>query len=284
MTDPAYQHLPAGTSEVLSIPLIVTDEHGGMASQQLLITLTGSNEGAVVSGVDQGDVTANQTAAGGFLLETGGQLDVSDADSGEAQFIPQDTIGGAYGTLSIDASGAWHYSADNDQQVIQQLGQGESLTDSFVVSTLDGTEHPIVVTVTSEGAVPAPQPEEQTATSANGSADGEIESSPVDPYLQFIHQEPAYGGEAQVEEQSFTPSSDDSVAASASPLDDYLQHAGIDPAHFSPPDPLHEGGSSADNPFLSGTEVQDAQTRGECDGSVAPDTMLPPEPDPQSHH
>ena len=283
-SDPAYQHLPAGTSEVLSIPLIVTDEHGGMASQQLLITLTGSNEGAVVSGVDQGDVTANQTAAGGFLLETGGQLDVSDADSGEAQFIPQDTIGGAYGTLSIDASGAWHYSADNDQQVIQQLGQGESLTDSFVVSTLDGTEHPIVVTVTSEGAVPAPQPEEQTATSANGSADGEIESSPVDPYLQFIHQEPAYGGEAQVEEQSFTPSSDDSVAASASPLDDYLQHAGIDPAHFSPPDPLHEGGSSADNPFLSGTEVQDAQARVEGDGSVAPDTMLPPEPDPQSHH
>lgn len=281
----AYQHLPSGVEEVLSIPLAVTDEHGGVASQQLLITLTGSNEVAVVSGVDQGEVKVNQPAGAGFILETSGQLDVTDADSGEAQFIPHDGLGGAYGTLSIDASGAWHYSADNDQQVIQQLGQGESLTDSFVVSTLDGTEHPIVVTVTSEGAMPAYQPEEQVDRSADDPAGGEIESSPVDPYLQFIHQVPMDGREEQGgEEQSPTSPSDVDVAASASPLDDYLQHAGVDSAHVSPAEPLNGENPAAANPFLYDAAEQGAQAHKGDDGPLEPDTLLPPEQDPQVHH
>ena len=57
----AYQSLNAGATLTLSIPLTVTDNHGGTATQMLIITLTGTNQGAVIIGVDSGSVTEDQS-------------------------------------------------------------------------------------------------------------------------------------------------------------------------------------------------------------------------------
>ncbi|MFB2743566.1 VCBS domain-containing protein, partial [Shewanella xiamenensis] len=53
----AYQHLAQGQTETLSIPVSVTDSAGATATQQLVITVTGSNDGALISGTDTGAVT-----------------------------------------------------------------------------------------------------------------------------------------------------------------------------------------------------------------------------------
>ncbi|GLK91047.1 VCBS domain-containing protein [Pseudomonas turukhanskensis] len=295
--DPAYQHLAAGETQVLSIDLTVTDDQGATATQPLLITLTGSNNGAVVSGIDHGDLVANQVEPGGFLLETGGQLDVDDPDTGQAQFIAHDAIGGLYGALSIDASGAWHYTADNDQQVIQQLAPGESLTDSFTVATADGTEHPIVVTLTGDGAsaapLPAPEPQQtevadtpepaQPAAADDTQASAATEStdaalshtqeqamSPVDHYLQFAQMETAPEDGQEPEDASESSPADD-AAQQSTPLDGYLQHAGIDPANFSPPDPAHLGSPPPDDAPFSNQDTSVGEQFTPEEPGIAPE-------------
>ena len=56
---------------------------------------------------------------------------------------------------SPDAAGNWTYSADDSQTAIQQLGAGQSLTDSFTAVSSDGTASRLV-TVTLNGSNDVP--------------------------------------------------------------------------------------------------------------------------------
>ncbi|WP_216596294.1 VCBS domain-containing protein [Vibrio vulnificus] len=53
----AYQHLANGQKQTLTVPVTVTDEHGASATQNLEIVITGTNDAALISGVDTGSVT-----------------------------------------------------------------------------------------------------------------------------------------------------------------------------------------------------------------------------------
>ncbi|WP_199743668.1 VCBS domain-containing protein, partial [Pseudorhodobacter sp. E13] len=55
-----------------------------------------------------------------------------------------------YGTYSVDAGGAWSYLIDDANPAVNGLNLGETLTDSFTITTEDGTTE--TVTVTIEGA------------------------------------------------------------------------------------------------------------------------------------
>src|SRR5260221_564311 len=55
-----------------------------------------------------------------------------------------------YGTFTLAADGHWSYSADNTQTAIQQLGAGQSITDSFTAVSSDGTASQLI-TVTING-------------------------------------------------------------------------------------------------------------------------------------
>ena len=121
-SDPAYESLPEGALRVLTIPVTVTDNHGGIAMQNLLINLTGTNQGAVIGGVSSGTVVEDQLPPGAGLLVTGGQLSILDPDAGESAFVAHQGAGmlqGSCGTLSIDAQGHWQYQADNSQPGVQ---------------------------------------------------------------------------------------------------------------------------------------------------------------------
>ncbi|WP_298944298.1 VCBS domain-containing protein, partial [uncultured Psychromonas sp.] len=52
-----------------------------------------------------------------------------------------------YGDITIDENGEWTYAADNTQAAIQALDDGESLTDTITVTTSDGVEQEIVITI-----------------------------------------------------------------------------------------------------------------------------------------
>ena len=115
----------------------------------LTLTVTGSNDGAVISGTDTGTVTEDS----GSTLTASGALSASDVDTGEAQFTAG-TVNGSYGALTIDAAGNWTYSADNSQSAIQSLGDGDTLTDTLSVQSVDGTTHGIVITLTGTNDAP----------------------------------------------------------------------------------------------------------------------------------
>ena len=54
---------------------------------------------------------------------------------------------GAHGSLTITPDGAWTYEVDNDLPAVQDLGDGETLTDTVTVTSLDGTEQSIAITI-----------------------------------------------------------------------------------------------------------------------------------------
>ncbi|MGY0217397.1 tandem-95 repeat protein [Endozoicomonadaceae bacterium StTr2] len=90
-------------------------------------------------------VTEDADLSGNNLVKTG-LLVATDADAGESSFNAE-TLSGTYGSLTIDSSGNWNYTADNTQAAIQSLGNDDQLTDTITVSTADGTTHDITVTI-----------------------------------------------------------------------------------------------------------------------------------------
>ncbi|WP_422441998.1 VCBS domain-containing protein [Endozoicomonas sp. ALB060] len=133
-----------GDGEILTQTYSVTvdDGEGSTVAQQVTITLTGTNDVAVITGDDSGSVTEDV----GNTLMTSGTLNITDVDGGEASFTPE-TITGTYGSLTIDGSGSWSYSAINNHADIQVLGNGDTLTETLTVRTLDGTTRNIVITI-----------------------------------------------------------------------------------------------------------------------------------------
>ncbi|SBS67193.1 VCBS domain-containing protein [Vibrio atlanticus] len=151
-TDASFQHLKAGEISTFTIPVTVTDSVGATDTKDLVITVTGTNDTPVISGVDTGalkeDVSANPQSN---ELTATGKLDIVDIDTGEGSFVShgfnKTALQGHYGKLEISQDGSWSYSADNSQTAIQSLGEGEQLTDTIKVTSKDGTTHDVVVTI-----------------------------------------------------------------------------------------------------------------------------------------
>ncbi len=135
----AIQALGAG--DTLTDTFTVTSLDG--TTHVVTITINGVNDAAVIGGDATGAVTEDATTPN--LTDTG-TLTISDTDGGEASFTAG-TQAGTYGSLVLDAAGVWTYTAANNQAAIQALGAGDTLTDTFTVTSLDGTTHVVTVTI-----------------------------------------------------------------------------------------------------------------------------------------
>ncbi|WP_324037709.1 VCBS domain-containing protein, partial [Aeromonas dhakensis] len=112
----------------------------------VIITITGVNDAAVITGTDTGGVTEDESNP--TLTETG-TLSVSDVDGAdEAKFVAGNGTpsAGALGSLTITEGGAWTYNVDNSK--VQYLGEGETKVETFVVESVDGTTHTVTITIT----------------------------------------------------------------------------------------------------------------------------------------
>lgn len=93
------------------------------------------------------------TAGSGSVKEdvttsTGGQLQITDLDPGEAAFRPQVDVAGNYGNFSIDADGNWTYVLNNDDPAVQGLAEGATLPkEVFTVISIDGTTQTVTVSI-----------------------------------------------------------------------------------------------------------------------------------------
>jgi VCBS repeat-containing protein len=134
----AVQHLDAGAQVT---DTFVVDSLDGTAHQTVSVTINGLNDAASISGDTAGSVTEDTA------LTASGTLAVSDVDDGQAHAaVASGTT--ANGAWSVDGDGHWSYAVDN--AAIQHLGAADSITESFTVSSLDGTAHQDV-TVTIHG-------------------------------------------------------------------------------------------------------------------------------------
>jgi VCBS repeat-containing protein len=121
----------------------VQDSAGAFASSSSTFTLD-------VSPVDDAPVIGGDTTGSAIedgLAATSGQLTIVDADAGDAAFIAAST-GGSFGTLTVGADGHWNYVLDNADPKVQALGHGVQVTDTFTVTSVDGTARSIVIDIT----------------------------------------------------------------------------------------------------------------------------------------
>ena len=139
----AFDFLAAGETLDLTYTLTADDGHAGEDTQTVTITITGTNDAAVISGDDSGSVT--EDAATNYVS---GTLSVSDADHDQNSFRVPNDAAAAYGTFSIDADGIWTYTLDNDDPDVDGLETGDDpLLDRITVVSADGTEHTITITI-----------------------------------------------------------------------------------------------------------------------------------------
>jgi VCBS repeat-containing protein len=135
----AVQALTAG--QVVADTFTVTSADG-TASKNMVMTVTGVNDAASISG----------TAAAGAFEDggsVGGTLSVSDVDTNQAKFQIRTGVAGSYGSFSINAAGNWTYTVNNASTAVQALKAGQQVTDSFTVTSADGTaSQAVVATVT----------------------------------------------------------------------------------------------------------------------------------------
>ncbi|HDZ8836880.1 TPA: VCBS domain-containing protein [Aeromonas veronii] len=183
----SYQQLVAGQTQVLLIPVTVTDSAGATSTQNLSITVTGINEGAVVAGVDSASLREDVAVTAAGKLVATGQLSIVDPDAGQAHFVAQPATPGTYGVFSIDAAGAWHYEVNNARTEIQQLKAGETITDSMTATTMDGSMHQIQISITGANDVPVLTAQTQSLSEDGHLFAGQLHANDVDlgDTLQF---------------------------------------------------------------------------------------------------
>ncbi len=148
----AANALPAGAIRTHIITYTLSDG-GATDTATLTLTITGTNDAAAISGALSGSFTEDVDPDTDGLLETTGTLVATDPDTGKSNFQAGSQTG-TYGTFTLAANGVWTYAAANNSPVIQALGLGDTLTETFTVLSADGTAQ--VVSITINGANDAP--------------------------------------------------------------------------------------------------------------------------------
>jgi VCBS repeat-containing protein len=130
----------------------VTDDFGGTTTQDVTITITGTNDAAAISGTASGSVieaggVANATpgtpTASGTLTDT----DVDNAANTFTAIPAGHATTNGYGTFGMTTGGVWTYTLNNNNAAVQALNVNGTLTDTFSVTTIDGTAKTVTVTI-----------------------------------------------------------------------------------------------------------------------------------------
>ncbi|NNC98270.1 MAG: tandem-95 repeat protein, partial [Gammaproteobacteria bacterium] len=131
-------------TEALTAGEVVTDSFSAFADdgteQVITVTINGSNDGAILS-ADVENLVETDLAAD---ISTSGALTISDVDAGEAVFVAQAGSVGDYGTFTIDATGAWTYTASSAHD---EFVDGVTYTDTFSVQSADGTTTSVTINI-----------------------------------------------------------------------------------------------------------------------------------------
>ena len=184
--DPDTNGLARGETRTETFTIYVSDGRGGLATQEITVTITGTNDRPELSIADAAQPIHEDTASVGGSFE----VEDPDSDSGQNQTFHiaggkttdadgkvHDTTGTAvdgshtaegstpatfttdYGKLTLDpATGQWKYELDNTNEEIQQLNAGEKKFETFDVTVTD--EHgatstqTITVTITGTNDIP----------------------------------------------------------------------------------------------------------------------------------
>jgi VCBS repeat-containing protein len=145
------QALAPGESLQDSFTYAIQMGNGALSWATVTLQIAGVNDAAVITGTDSGSVTEAAGSNPGTPTASGDLL-ATDVDNADDAFQAVDTTATAsgLGTYAVTANGVWSYTVDNGNAAVDALNDGQQLSDSFTVHSVDGTAH--VVTVAIHGA------------------------------------------------------------------------------------------------------------------------------------
>ncbi len=131
-TGASYQNLAEGETANVVIDYSVDsslDTTPGFGASTLTITVVGKDDAPTFTGNTTGAVTED---AMGIAT---GTLTISDVDNNaNLNFAPQNAVTTAYGIFTINAAGQWMYQLDNTKPAVNNLNNGDTLTDTITVA------------------------------------------------------------------------------------------------------------------------------------------------------
>ena len=160
-TTGAYTFVPDNNAinaliEPTTTDFTITVSDGTLSARQpFTIAINGTNDAAIISGATDGTAIETGSVANTALgpLSATGTLTSTDVDDTPNAFAavstPTESAHG-FGTFTMTTAGVWTYTVNDANSAVQALNVGDKLTDSFTVTTIDGT--PQVVSVTINGA------------------------------------------------------------------------------------------------------------------------------------
>ena len=168
----SVQAIGAGETATDVFTYTVRDSQGGTGTNRLTVTINGTNDKPVVGAATATVTEETKTTATG-TLPTPTDVDVRDT----LAFIPQAGTAGSYGSVTIMANGSYTYTLSNSLPVVQALGVGETLTETFTYTVTDGkggtATNTLTITVNGTNDTPyvgasTAAVSEDTATTASG--------------------------------------------------------------------------------------------------------------------
>ncbi|HXH53380.1 MAG TPA: VCBS domain-containing protein, partial [Sphingomicrobium sp.] len=114
------------------------------------INILGTNDAAVIAGTDTGSVTEAGSANAGGTPTATGTLTAIDVDNPDNVFTAVTTptaSASGYGTFTMTSGGQWTYTLDNSNAAVNALNDGQTLSDSFTVTSIDGTQKIVNITI-----------------------------------------------------------------------------------------------------------------------------------------
>jgi VCBS repeat-containing protein len=118
-------------------------------AQTVTITIEGSNDAAIICGDTHGCVVEPSRScdpppsASGTLTDT----DVDNPDNTFAAVSCPQMSDHGYGSFTMTAGGTWTYTLDEANPAVKALSACDTLTDTFTVTTIDGTAQTVAVTI-----------------------------------------------------------------------------------------------------------------------------------------
>ena len=158
--DSQIDYLTEGETKIQTYLVELDDGNGGIATQEITITITGKNEGPIAI-ADFNTVTEDEPAITGTVLANDSDVDgltiVVNSINGDPAKVGN-LFSGDYGDMTLNADGSYTYSLDNGNPLVQQLAIGETLTDTFSYTIIDpdGATSESSLTLTINGTNDAP--------------------------------------------------------------------------------------------------------------------------------
>jgi VCBS repeat-containing protein len=134
LDDSKVQFLGAGETTTDKLTVTSADD---TATHDVTVTISGTNDAAVI-GTPTGDEVTEDTDALNGNLTASGTISIFDADQGQSSLQTSVTSAADnLGSLVLGSDGAYTYTVANS--ATQALGANDTRTDTFTVTALDGT-------------------------------------------------------------------------------------------------------------------------------------------------